>query len=114
MMLDSSLQLTPGRKPRNWKRAATQFQQQAGQAPAHRIRRHWSVENELHWVLDMAFREDEARHRARHTAQNLSTLRHFALNLLKRFPDRKGVAGARKRAGWDHDYLLRVFTSEAA
>lgn len=81
---------------------------------AHRIRRHWSVENELHWVLDMAFREDEAPHRARYTAQNLSTLRHFALNLIKRFPDRKGVAGARKRAGWDHGYLLRILTSEAA
>lgn len=79
---------------------------------AHRIRRHWSVENELHWVLDMAFREDEARHRARYLAENLTTLRHFALNLLKRFPDRKGVANARKRAGWDHEYLLRILTSE--
>jgi predicted transposase YbfD/YdcC len=81
---------------------------------ANRIRRHWSVENELHWVLDMAFREDEARHRARNTAQNMTTLRHFALNLLKRDPDRKhGVANSRKRAGWDHDYLLRILTSEA-
>ena len=81
---------------------------------AHRIRRHWSIENELHWVLDMAFREDEARHRARHAAENLTTLRHFALNLLKRDPDRKlGVANSRKRAGWDHDYLLQVLTSEA-
>jgi predicted transposase YbfD/YdcC len=79
------------------------------------IRRHGSIENELHWVLDMAFREDEARHRARHVAQNLTTLRHFALNLLKRDPDRKlGVANSRKRAGWDHDYLLRLFTSEGA
>lgn len=76
------------------------------------IRRHWSVENELHWVLDMAFREDEARHRARHLAQNMTTLRHFALNLLKRDPDRKlGVANSRKRAGWDHDYLVRLLTS---
>ena len=81
---------------------------------ARRIRRHWSVENELHWVLDMAFREDEARHRARHLAENLTTLRHFALNLLKRDPERKvGVANSRKRAGWDHEYLLRVLTSEA-
>ena len=80
---------------------------------AHRIRRHWSVENELHWVLDMAFREDEARHRARHLAENLTTLRHFALNLLKRFPARRlGIAASRKRAGWDHDFLLRVLTSE--
>lgn len=61
----------------------------------------------------MAFREDDARHRTRHLARNLTTLRHFALNLLKRFPDRKGVAGARKRAGWDRDYLLRVLMSDA-
>jgi predicted transposase YbfD/YdcC len=81
---------------------------------AHRIRRHWSVENELHWVLDMGFREDEARHRARNLAENLTTLRHFALNLFKRDPDRKlGVANSRRRAGWDHDYLLQVLTSEA-
>ncbi len=81
---------------------------------AHKIRRHWSIENELHWVLDMAFREDEARHRARHLAENLTTLRHFALNLLKRDPARKhGIALSRKRAGWDHEHLLHVLTSEA-
>ncbi len=77
---------------------------------AHRIRRHWSIENELHWVLDMAFREDEARHRARHLAENLTTLRHFALNLIKRFPDRRSVVGARKRAGWEPEYLVRILT----
>jgi len=81
---------------------------------AHHIRRHWAIESELHWVLDMAFREDEARHRARHLAQNFTTLRHFCLNLLKRCPDRRvGIAATRKRAGWDHDYLLRILTSEA-
>lgn len=81
---------------------------------AQRIRRHWSIENELHWVLDMAFREDESRHRARHLAENLTTLRHFALNLLKRVPGRKaGIARSRKRAGWDHEYLLQVLTAEA-
>lgn len=82
-------------------------------AAGFRIRRHWSVENELHWVLDMAFREDDARHRARHLAENLTTLRHFALNLIKRYPDRRlGIAGSRKRAGWDHDFLLAILTSE--
>lgn len=84
----------------------------AGSA-AHRIRRHWSIENELHWVLDMAFREDEARHRARNLAHNLTTLRHFSLNLLKRLPERRlGIAASRKRAGWDRDFLLRILTSE--
>jgi len=81
---------------------------------ASQIRRHGSIENELHWVLDMAFREDDARHRARHLAENFTTLRHFALNLIKRYPDRRiGVAGTRKRAGWDHNFLLAVLTSEA-
>lgn len=76
------------------------------------IRRHWSIENELHWVLDMAFREDEARHRARNTAQNMTTLRHFALNLVKADKNRKvGVATARKRAGWDRNYLIELLTS---
>lgn len=76
------------------------------------IRRHWGIETELHWVLDLAFREDEARHRARNTAQNMATLRHFALNLIKQDPERKvGVATARKRAGWDRNYLLQLLTA---
>lgn len=79
------------------------------------IRRHWSIENELHWVLDMAFREDEARHRARNTAQNMTTLRHFALNIVKSDRRRKlGVANSRKRAGWDRSYLLQLLKGAAA
>jgi predicted transposase YbfD/YdcC len=75
----------------------------------HMIRRHWAIENELHWVLDIAFREDDARHRARNTAQNMATLRHFSLNIIKCDKGRKlGVANSRKRAGWDHDYLLEL------
>jgi predicted transposase YbfD/YdcC len=73
------------------------------------IRRHWSIENELHWVLDFAFREDESRHRARNTAQNMTILRHWALNLINQDAERKvGVATARKRAGWDRNYLLHL------
>lgn len=76
------------------------------------IRRHWSIENELHWVLDMAFREDEARHRAKNTAQNMAVLRHFALNIIKLDKDRKlGVANSRKRAGWDRGYLVKLLTN---
>ena len=78
---------------------------------AHCIRRHWGIENQLHWVLDLAFREDEARHRAKHTAANMTTLRHFALNLIKADKKRKlGVANARKRAGWDRSYLVSLLT----
>lgn len=83
-------------------------------SPAHvakQIRRHWAIENERHWVLDMAFREDEARHRADNLAQNMTTLRHAALNILSRDPKRKlGIANSRKRAGWDHAYLLSLIT----
>lgn len=75
------------------------------------IRRHWTVETQLHWVLDIAFREDEARHRARNVAQNMTTLRHFALNMIKQDRNRKvGIANSRKRAGWDRGYLLNLLT----
>jgi hypothetical protein len=73
------------------------------------IRRHWAIETTLHWVLDMAFREDEARHRARNTAQNFTVLRHFVLNLVKQDAERRvGIATSRKRAGWDRAYLLKL------
>jgi predicted transposase YbfD/YdcC len=78
---------------------------------AQTIRRHWTIENQLHWVLDLAFREDEARHRARNTAENMTTLRHFALDIIKSDTKRKlGVANTRKRAGWDRNYLIELLT----
>jgi predicted transposase YbfD/YdcC len=73
------------------------------------VRGHWAIENRLHWVLDMGFRDDEARHRAGNCARNFATLRHIALDLLKTEPTSKlGVANKRKRAGWDRDYLIHV------
>jgi predicted transposase YbfD/YdcC len=70
---------------------------------------HWGIENGLHWVLDIAFREDESRVRKDHGAQNLATLRHIALNLLKQENTAKiGIKNKRLRAGWDEQYLLRV------
>ena len=79
------------------------------------IRRHWGIENRLHWVLDMAFREDDARHRAKNCAANFATLRHFAVNLLKLDKTKKlGVANKRKVAGWNRDYLLHVLSGALA
>lgn len=73
------------------------------------IRRHWSVENNLHWVLDVAFREDECRIRNGHGAENLAIVRQIALNLLKQENTAKvGVANKRLLAGWDEDYLMKV------
>ena len=71
------------------------------------IRAHWSIENRCQWVLDVAFREDESRIRA--GQENIGLLRKIALDLLKQDQTTKrGIAAKRKKAGWDHDYLLRV------
>jgi predicted transposase YbfD/YdcC len=73
------------------------------------IRAHWSIENRCHWMLDVAFREDESRIRV--GQQNVGLLRKVALNLLKQDQTTKrGIAAKRKKAGWDHDYLLRVLS----
>lgn len=72
-------------------------------------RRHWQIENCLHWVLDIAFREDECRLRKDHGPQNFAILRHIALNLLKQEKTNKlGIKNKRLRAAWDTNYLLRV------
>lgn len=76
---------------------------------ARAVRGHWGVENKLHWVLDVWFREDQSRARAGHAAENLATLRRLALNLLKREKTKKrGIKGKQLNAGWDHAYLLRL------
>lgn len=72
-------------------------------------RGHWGIENRLHWVLDIAFREDECRVRKGNGAQNFAVLRHIALNLLKRERTLKAsIHGKRLKAGWDHEYLVKV------
>jgi predicted transposase YbfD/YdcC len=75
------------------------------------IRGHWGVENNLHWSLDISFREDDCRIRKGHGTENYSRLNRTALNLLKREKDEKvGIKSKRLLAGWDHDYLLKVLT----
>lgn len=78
-------------------------------ALARAIRNHWGIENSLHWVLDVALREDDCRVRTGHAATNLATLRHLALNLLRQETTKKrGVRGKQKNAAWDHRYLLKL------
>ena len=73
------------------------------------IRAHWGIENGLHWVLDIAFREDESRIRKGNGPQNFAVLRHIALNLLKQEKTAKcGIKAKRLKAAWDEDYLLKV------
>ncbi len=73
------------------------------------VRGHWSVENQLHWMLDVAFREDQSLVRKDHAPRNLSLLRKLALMLVRREKTHKrGVQTKRKRAAWDPDYLLKL------
>jgi predicted transposase YbfD/YdcC len=72
-------------------------------------RAHWGIENSLHWVLDIAFREDESRVRINNAAANLSILRKIALNAVKQDKATKlGVKNKRLKAGWDDDYLAKL------
>ena len=73
------------------------------------IRAHWGIENSLHWVLDIAFREDECRKRKDHSAENFAILRHITLNLLKQEKTcKRSIAGKRLLAGWDEGYMEKV------
>lgn len=77
-------------------------------------RDHWSIENELHWVLDIVFREDDSRVRAGNAAANFSMLRQLALSLLKQRTEAKcGIQGRRLMAGWNEQFLLRTMGLEA-
>jgi len=72
-------------------------------------RSHWGIENQLHWVLDVTFREDHCRARSGNSAQNLATLRHIALNLIrKEKSSRLSVRAKRFKAAWDDQYLLKL------
>jgi predicted transposase YbfD/YdcC len=82
-----------------------------GRQFARSVRSHWGIENRLHWVLDIAFREDDCRLRKDNAAQNMAVVRHVALNLLQRDrTSRIGVKNRRLRAAWDLDYLIRLLT----
>jgi predicted transposase YbfD/YdcC len=73
------------------------------------VRTHWTVENNLHWVLDVAFREDECRIRKDHGAENMAVFRHIALNLIKQEKSVKlGVKNRRILAAADDDYRMKV------
>jgi predicted transposase YbfD/YdcC len=78
----------------------------------HAIRQHWRVENDLHWCLDVSFREDQCRIRDLQAAENVALVRRMALQLLRRQPgERVGLPIRRLRAGWDNAYLVQVLST---
>lgn len=82
-------------------------------ADAHQLleakRAHWSIENDLHWTLDVAFREDKHHLTMGNGAANFAVLRHIAASLLKQEKSAKcGIANKRLKAAWDEKYLLKV------
>ncbi len=73
------------------------------------VRSHWGIENQVHWVLDVTFHEDQSRIRAGYAAENFAVLRHIALNLLRQQQTKRlSLKAKRLKAGWDTDYLLQV------
>jgi predicted transposase YbfD/YdcC len=72
------------------------------------VRTHWTIENQLHWVLDVVFDEDGARNRKDNGPQNIALLRKIALNLLRSHPDKASIRRKIKKAGWDDLFLLSI------
>ena len=75
---------------------------------ASAVRGHWSIENKLHWTLDVTFNEDQSRIRKDHGAENFALLRRFALSIIKLDKSKGSMRRKRKMAGWSNDYLLSL------
>ncbi len=75
------------------------------------VRQHWSIENTLHWTLDVVLDEDQARSRKEHAPQNLAVLRRLALNVARTHPAKTSMRAKLKRAGWDEKFLLEMLTN---
>lgn len=78
---------------------------------ARYIRAHWGIENQLHWCLDVVFREDASRIRSYHAPRNIGLLPRLALNLLRLEPSKASLAMKRYRAGWDDQFMLQILSA---
>ena len=75
------------------------------------VRSHWAIENSLHWVMDMLFRDDECRVRTNHAPANFTTIKHMAHNLLRNASGKNSLRSRRKAAAWDDDFLASLLTA---
>ena len=81
---------------------------------AKAVRGHWSIENSLHWVMDVVFHDDECRIRKKNGPANFVTLKHMTQNMLKSLPGKMSMRVKRKRAGWDDDFLALALKATVA
>jgi predicted transposase YbfD/YdcC len=82
-------------------------------AAAEAVRGHWGIENRLHWVLDVVFKDDQSRLRTGYGAKNMAVVRHFAINLVRQANDKKSIKLRRKLAGWTDHYLASILNAPA-
>ena len=75
------------------------------------VRSHWAIENSLHWVMDMIFRDDECRVRTDHAPANFTTVKHMAHNLIRKAPGKDSLRLRRKVAAWDDDFLASLIAA---
>ena len=75
------------------------------------VRSHWGIENKVHWILDVTFREDDSRIRRGNGAHNIGVIRHMALNLLKKETSKRSIAGKQFRAAFNDNYRAKVLTA---
>ena len=80
---------------------------------ARAVRAHWGIENRLHWVMDVVFHDDLMRLRTAHGPKNMATIKHMAMNLLRRASDKDSLKTRRKAAAWNHNYLRAIVTQTA-
>ena len=78
---------------------------------ANAVRKHWEIENSLHWCLDMTFHEDYSRIRKDYSAENVAVVRHIALNILNSCPLNLSLARKRRRCSYDDAFLADVLRS---
>jgi len=97
-----------GKKPSREVRYYISSRRGAGAMFLGASRRHWSIENQCHWVLDVAFREDDHRLREGHAPQNMSVVRKRVLAMLKKANAKIGIKNKRRKAGWDEVFLEHV------
>jgi predicted transposase YbfD/YdcC len=109
LIMVKSERVMPGQSPSIERRYYISSLSADASRVADTIRGHWGIENKVHWILDVAFREDDQNANVGNIAENMSMIRRLSLNLLKQEKTAKcGIQIKRQMAGWDNDYLLKV------